>query len=64
MVNPSIEINVVDIFIRKEYRFKGVGQVLSEGALFEEILSFYKDAGAKYPIKNIALVKIERILFI
>ena len=62
LINPSIEINIVDIFLRKGYRFKGVGKVLSEGALFEEILSFYKDAGAKYTIKNIVLIKIERIL--
>src|SRR5688572_31618895 len=27
--NPSIEINVVDIFLRKGYRFKGFARVLS-----------------------------------
>ncbi len=62
LTNPSIEINMVDIFTRKGYRFKGVAKVLSEGSLFEEVLSFYKDAGAKYEIKNIVLIKIERIL--
>jgi uncharacterized protein len=25
LVNPSVEINIVDIFIRKGYRFKGIG---------------------------------------
>lgn len=60
--NPSIEINVVDVFTRKGYRLKGVGKVLSNGSLFEEIVSFYKNAGATYLIKNIVLVKIERIL--
>src|SRR5438128_10055952 len=48
LINPSIEINIVDVFIRKGYRFKGVGKVLSEGTLFEEAVSFYKTAGAKY----------------
>ena len=62
LVNPSIEINVVDVFIRKGYRFKGIGQVLSEGSLFEEVISFYRKAGAQYPIKNIVLVKVKRIL--
>jgi uncharacterized protein len=62
LINPSIEINVVDIFIRKGYRLKGIGKVLSEGSLFEEVVSFYKAAGAKYTIKNIVLIKIERIL--
>src|SRR5438128_5961941 len=44
--NPAIEINIIDIFIRKGYRFKGVADVLCEGHLFEQILAFYKDAGS------------------
>ncbi len=60
--NPSVEINIVDIFTRKGYRFKGNGKVISKGSLFEEAVSFYKDAGAKYTIKNIVLIKIEQIL--
>jgi uncharacterized protein len=62
LINPSIEINIVDVFIRKGYRFKGIGKVLSEGSLFEEVVSFYESAGTKYTIKNIVLIKIERIL--
>jgi len=62
LTNPSVEINVVDIFIRKGYRFKGIGKVLSEGSLFEEVVSFYRSAGAKYAIKNIVLIKIDRII--
>jgi hypothetical protein len=60
--NPSIEINVVDVFLRKGYRFKGIGQVLSEGSLFEEVLSFYKAAGSGHTIKNIVLIKVKRVL--
>ena len=41
LINPSIEINIVDVFLRKGFRFKGIGKVLSEGKLFEEIISFY-----------------------
>src|SRR3954466_15632554 len=52
LANPSIEINMVDIFIRKGYRLKGNGQVLSEGALFHEIIASYGEAGAKYDIKH------------
>ena len=63
MINPSIEINIVDVFLRKGYRFKGIGKVLSKGPLFEEIVTFYKAAGAaKYVIKNIVLIKVERVL--
>lgn len=61
-VNPSIEINMVDVFTRKGYRFKGIGKVLSEGSLFDEVITFYKNAGSKYIIKNIVLVKVERII--
>ncbi len=62
LTNPSIEINVVDALVRKGYRFKGVGKVLSQGSLFEDILSFYRSRGTKYAIRNIVLVKVERIL--
>lgn len=60
--NPSVEINVVDIFIRKGYRFKGVAKILSQGALFDEVISFYQNAGLKYSIKNIVLIKVEQVL--
>ena len=62
LLNPAIEVNVVDIFIRKGYRFKGVGKVYSHGPLFEEVVSSYKAAGAKYSIKNIVLIKVERVI--
>ena len=29
--NPAVEINVVDPIVRKGYRFKGTGEVLTEG---------------------------------
>src|SRR5579863_7861101 len=36
--NPAIEINVVDLLVRKGYRFKGRAVVLHEGAEFERAL--------------------------
>ena len=62
LINPSIEINVVDPLIRKGYRFKGSAKVLSEGPRFEEILAFYRKSGSTYTIRHIVLVKVERIL--
>ena len=62
LINPSIEINVVDGFIRKGFRFKGTATVLSSGSLFDEIVSFYKIRGAIYLIKHIVLVNVERVL--
>lgn len=62
LINPSIEINMVDVFTRKGYRFKGVGKVLSEGPLFKEVVLRYRDAGATYSINNVVFIKIVRIL--
>ena len=59
LINSSVEINIVDIFTRKGYRFKGRAKVFSEGDLFKEAI---KKAGSKYTIKNIVLIKVERIL--
>lgn len=62
LYNPSIEINVVDVFVRKGNRFKGTARVLSNGKLFEEILAFYTKDGFAHIISNIVLVKIDRVL--
>src|SRR6188474_1578705 len=43
--NPSIEINVVDWFTRKGYRFKGIATVIESGPLFDELVSFYEQQG-------------------
>lgn len=62
LVNPSIEINIVDVFIRKGYRFKGIAKVLTEGQLFEDAVSFYRNAGTTNQINSVVMVKVERIL--
>ena len=43
--NPAVEVNVVDPIARKGYRFKGEATVLTQGALFEQILAFYQRRG-------------------
>ena len=40
--NPAVELNVVDSFVRKGYRFKGVGEVIADGERFQEIMRFYR----------------------
>ena len=64
--NPSTEINVVDPVVRKGYRFKGVASVVTEGALFERILDFYRternlDEG-RTRIRSFVLVKINEAI--
>jgi predicted pyridoxine 5'-phosphate oxidase superfamily flavin-nucleotide-binding protein len=41
-VNPTIEINVVDPFVRKGYRFKGTAELVTDGDLFQKMLDFYR----------------------
>src|ERR1700704_4717474 len=41
LINPSIEINIVDVFIRKGYRLKGIGKVFFGGSFFDEVIFFF-----------------------
>lgn len=59
--NPAIEINVVDPFARRGYRFKGAGIVLGAGPLFEEALAFYRRRGVAGAIRHIVLVAVQRV---
>src|SRR5262245_588328 len=58
--NPAIEINVVDATVRKGYRFKGRAEVLAGGALFDDIVAFYRRRGSKSQYKHIVLMTVER----
>ena len=67
--NPSVEINIVDPFVRKGYRFKGAGEVIVGGDRFEEIMRFYRKrwvdtakARAEISIRGFVMVKVERVL--
>lgn len=62
LIKPAIEINVVDSFVRKGFRFKRTATILSDGKLFDEIVAYYKNKGAIYLINHIVLVKVERVL--
>jgi len=45
--NASVEVNVVDPFLRKGYRFKGVASVLASGVLYDKAIAFYKERGSR-----------------
>ena len=59
--NPSIEINVVDPFSRKGFRFKGVAEIISNGKKYDKILSHYQKSGVKSSIKSIVLVNVKKV---
>ena len=67
--NAAVEINVVDPFARKGYRFKGVAEVIVDGERFEEIMRFYRSrwvdtarSKAEASIRGFVIVKVERVL--
>jgi predicted pyridoxine 5'-phosphate oxidase superfamily flavin-nucleotide-binding protein len=42
---PAIEVNVVDVGIRRGYRFKGRGRVVERGPEFDRLLAWYAEQG-------------------
>ena len=57
--NSSVELNVVDPFCRKGYRFKGVASVLDSGALYDDAIAFYKARGSRVEaIREVVLVRV------
>lgn len=67
--NPSTEINIVDQFCRKGYRFKGKAQIVREGEMRREIEKFYAQkwtdvgkGGKELPIRCFVLIEVEEAL--
>jgi uncharacterized protein len=67
--NSAVEVNVVDPFARKGYRFKGTGEVIVGGELFQEIMRSYQgrlvDAARnkmESRIRGFVLVKVQSAL--
>jgi uncharacterized protein len=61
--NPAVEVNVVDWFTRKGYRFSGTATVHTEGPLFEQALALYGQRGpsdAPRRINAIVLIAVTR----
>ena len=66
--NPVLELNVVDVYSRKGYRFKGTVTIIEKGeALFDEICHAF-DTGTRgvhqvqLPARAYVLLKVERAL--
>ncbi len=57
--NPHVEVNVVDPFVRKGYRFKGIATVLSDGPEYDAIVAFYRGRGLRIPVQHMVLIKVE-----
>jgi predicted pyridoxine 5'-phosphate oxidase superfamily flavin-nucleotide-binding protein len=59
--NPNVEVNVVDHFVRKGYRFKGTAQVLGAGSEFDRHVEFFSKRGLFDAPKRIRAIVIIRV---
>jgi uncharacterized protein len=58
--NASVELNVVDPFLRKGYRFKGLASILDSGPLYEKAIAFYKARGSRVnAIREVVMVRVQ-----
>jgi predicted pyridoxine 5'-phosphate oxidase superfamily flavin-nucleotide-binding protein len=58
--NPGIEINVVDPFVRKGYRFKGSATILESGPQYDEVIRFYEARGSTVRlIREVVLIRVQ-----
>jgi predicted pyridoxine 5'-phosphate oxidase superfamily flavin-nucleotide-binding protein len=60
--NPAIEINVVDPFVRKGYRFKGTATLHSGDETYDQALSLLAERGynaTRERVKTIVFVHVE-----
>lgn len=61
--NPAIEVNVVDPLLRKGYRFKGKGAVITPNDPdFEEHVAYFRRNGVASAIRSVVVIAVERAL--
>ena len=60
--NPSVEINIVDPFSRRGYRFKGIAKIISDGEEYNKIILSYRQNGIQTTIKSIVIVNVKQKL--
>jgi len=57
--NPNVEVNVVDPFVRKGYRFKGLASILESGPLYDKLLAFYTERGSRFALREIVMIQVQ-----
>ena len=66
--NPALELNVVDVYARKGYRFKGTASIVEKGeGLFDEICHAFENGArgihqVQLPARSYVLLKVDRAL--
>src|SRR5262245_59440842 len=63
--NPSIEVNVVDPFLRKGYRFKGTSAIVESGSIYDDAIEFYRRRDTTVRVlREIVLIRVETAQFV
>ena len=59
--NPAIEINVVDIFSRRGYRFKGTAEILPPGTDDYQTIAewVWEINGTEYPVHDVVRIQVD-----
>lgn len=61
--NPRTEINVVDPYRRKGFRFRGRGEILRAGVTYWKVLEMYRAEGSDpRRIRSVVVVTVEKAL--
>jgi uncharacterized protein len=58
--NSALEINVVDVVVRKGYRFKGHATIVSDGPLYERLSERCRGRGVDDLVRGFVLMKVEK----
>jgi len=62
--NPAVQVNVVDVILRRGYRFAGTAELHDSGSLFERGVRLYADRGltaAESRIRTIVLIAVTAV---
>ncbi len=61
--NPHVELNMVDPFIRRGYRFKGRCEIHREGEVFDQVANeLWEREGRQYPVNAVVRITVEEAL--
>lgn len=61
--NPHVEINIVDPFLRRGYRFKGEAEIVHGGEVFSFVAEdLWNREGRQYPVNCVVKVRVTQAL--
>ncbi len=62
--DPAVEINTVDVFARRGYRFKGTARLELPGSEAFDFVAepFWEENGDQFPVSEVAVVHVRRAL--